>query len=170
MMIFAYYALQLSDDSTSSMNVVVNSNSLKLNWKDNSGCSPQMTYLNLQIFQVIIGFKLYLLRCCYGQLWLISKEFFFVILKDGIADNGKSNNTLRIPRSCLKQDTIEENVFSIVLPVTNPQTCPIEWKPLDRCRKYSLDMSSQYTKTWNGHMISANIFTRGSEGLLEFFI
>lgn len=53
MMIFAYYALQLSDDSTSSMNVVVNSNSLKLNWKDNSGCSPQMTYLNLQIFQVI---------------------------------------------------------------------------------------------------------------------
>lgn len=52
----------------------------------------------------------------------------------------------------------------MVLPF-NSQTCPIEWKPLDRCRKYTFDMSSQYTETWNGPTISANVFTRGNEGL-----
>ncbi|XP_046645173.1 CUB and sushi domain-containing protein 3-like isoform X1 [Daphnia pulicaria] len=89
------------------------------------------------------------------------------ILQDGSADVERSNSTVRIPRSCLKQDANEENTFSVVLPF-NSQTCPIEWKPLDRCRKYTFDMSSQYTETWNGPMISANVFTRGNEANFSF--
>ena len=46
---------QLSGDSStkSLMDIAVNSNSLKLKWKDNSGCAPQMTSLNLKVLQVI---------------------------------------------------------------------------------------------------------------------
>ncbi|EFX67782.1 hypothetical protein DAPPUDRAFT_330728 [Daphnia pulex] len=105
------------DSSTESLMdrpIVVNSNSLKLNWKDNSGCAPQMTSLNLKVLQ----------------------------------------------------DRNEVNAFSMVLP-TNPQTCSIEWKPRDKCRKYTFDMSSQYTATWNGSSTSLDIFTKGNKGTKE---
>ncbi|EFX82885.1 hypothetical protein DAPPUDRAFT_240714 [Daphnia pulex] len=125
---------KLSGDSStkSLMDIAVNSNSLKLNWKDNSGCAPQMTSLNLKVLQ------------------------------DGLAINERMNDTYRIPRSCLRQDRNEVNAFSMVLP-TNPQSCSIEWKPLDKCRKYTFDMSSQYTATWNGSSTSLDIFTKGNE-------
>jgi hypothetical protein len=86
-------------------------------------------------------------------------------LKDGIVhDEEKDNMTVTIPRSCLKRSKNEENLFSLVLS-DNKLTCPlIEWKPLDRCRKYKLDMSSQYSATWNGPSVSREIFT-GQEGL-----
>ncbi|XP_046637860.1 uncharacterized protein LOC124316144 isoform X2 [Daphnia pulicaria] len=127
------------DFSTKSlMDIVVNSNSLKLNWKDNSGCASQMTSLNLKVLQ------------------------------DGLASSERTNNTYRIPRSCLKQDRNEVNAFSMMLP-TNPQTCSIEWKPLDKCRKYTFDMSSQYTATWNGSSILLDIFTKGNEADFTIF-
>ncbi|XP_046458939.1 enteropeptidase-like [Daphnia pulex] len=120
------------------MDIVVNSNSLKLNWKDNSGCASQMTSLNLKVLQ------------------------------DGLASSERTNNTYRIPRSCLKQDRNEVNVFSMMLP-TNPHSCSIEWKPLDKCRKYTFDMSSQYTATWNGSSTFLDIFTKGNEANFTIF-
>ncbi|XP_059351846.1 uncharacterized protein LOC130690021 [Daphnia carinata] len=105
------------------------SSSLTLNWEDNSGCAPQLTSLSLELF------------------------------KDGIADiEGKANATVVIPRSCFKQPKGEENLFSLAL-ATNELTCPIGWKPLDACRKYSVDMTPQYSATWNGLSSSFEIFT-----------
>ncbi|KAI9558632.1 hypothetical protein GHT06_015420 [Daphnia sinensis] len=106
------------------------SSSLTLNWEDNSGCAPQLTSLNLEIFQ------------------------------DGIVGNRKkANATVIIPRSCFKQPIGEENLFSLALPTSELMTCPIEWKPLDVCRKYRIFMSSQYSSTWNGRSSSSEIFT-----------
>ncbi|XP_045028206.1 uncharacterized protein LOC116935922 isoform X2 [Daphnia magna] len=105
------------------------SSSLTLNWEDNSGCAPQLTSLNLEIFQ------------------------------DGMVDKGeKANATVVIPRSCFKQPIGEGNLFSLTLP-TSELTCPIVWKPLDVCRKYKINMSSQYSSTWNGPSSSSEIFT-----------
>lgn len=76
---------------------------------------------------------------------------------------------MSIPRSCLREDPNEVNTFSMALPI-NQQTCPIEWKPLDKCRKYTFNMSSQYTATWNGLSSSLDIFTKGNEGLKKILI
>jgi hypothetical protein len=78
--------------------------------------------------------------------------------------------TVTIPRSCLKRSTNEDNLFSLVLPAepANQLTCPIEWKPLDRCRKYKLGMSSQYSGTWNGPSSSWEIFTEQGRIELEW--
>lgn len=75
--------------------------------------------------------------------------------------------TVTIPRTCLKRSTNEDNLFSLVLPAkpANQLTCPIEWKPLDRCRKYRIDMNSQYSSTWNGPSSSWEIFT--GQGMIE---
>lgn len=111
------------------ISVVAQSNSVMFNWEDNSGCAPQLTSFNLKIFQ------------------------------DGIVgDDDKDNMTITIPRSCLKRSTNDETLFSLVLP-EKKLACPIEWKPLDRCRKYKFDMSSQYSTTWNGPSSSLEIFT-----------
>jgi hypothetical protein len=94
--------------------------------------------------------------------------FFSPLQKDGIVDESeRPNMTVTIPRSCLKRSTTEDNLFSLVLPAkpANQLTCPIEWKPLDRCRKYRIDMNSQYSATWNGPSISLDIFTGQEEGL-----
>ena len=113
-----------------------------------------MTSLNLKVLQVNYSssfMMVYFIKC------FSSKK------KGGLASNERMNDTIRIPRSCLKQDRNEVNSFSMALP-TNPQTCSIEWKPLDKCRKYTFDMTSQYTATWNGSSTSVDIFTKGSEG------
>nr|CAH0106919.1 unnamed protein product [Daphnia galeata] len=131
---------KLSGDSStkSLMDIAVNSNSLKLNWKDNSGCAPQMTSLNIRVLQ------------------------------DGFASNEKINDTMSIPRSCLTEDPNEINTFSLSLPI-NPQACPIEWKPLEKCRKYTFNMSSQYTATWNGLSSCLDTFTKGNEDNFTVF-
>jgi hypothetical protein len=141
------------------MDIAVNSNSLKLKWKDNSGCAPQMTSLNLQVLQVIK--KKFNFTCSIRFLYKLC------LSKDGFASNEKINDTMSVPRSCLREDPNEVNTFSMALPI-NPQTCPIEWKPLDKCRKYTFNMSSQYTATWNGLSSSLDIFTKGNEGLKKF--
>ncbi|XP_046648599.1 tolloid-like protein 2 isoform X1 [Daphnia pulicaria] len=112
---------------------------LTLNWEDNSGCAEQLTSFTLKIFQ------------------------------DGIVNEvERPNMTVTIPRSCLKRSTNEENLFSLVLPAkpANQLTCPIEWKPLDRCRKYTIGMNSQYSATWNGPSSSLDIFTEGLNGVV----
>ncbi|XP_046459694.1 uncharacterized protein LOC124206095 [Daphnia pulex] len=116
-------------DFRSLISVATQNNSLMLNWEDNSGCAPQLTSFTLKIFQ------------------------------DGIVDKvERPNMTVTVPRSCLKRSANEDNLFSLVLPA-NQLTCPIEWKPLDRCRKYRIDMNSQYSATWNGPSSSWEIFT-----------
>ncbi|KAK4011020.1 hypothetical protein OUZ56_020140 [Daphnia magna] len=126
---------KISEDPSmkSLLTAVANGDLLKLNWKDNSGCEPQMTSLNLKIFQ------------------------------DGFVDSLRQNvSTIKIPRSCLRQHANDDNLFTMVLPA-NQQTCPIDWKPLDKCRKYRLEMSSQYTDTWNGPSTSLEILVKGHE-------
>ncbi|KAK4011028.1 hypothetical protein OUZ56_020148 [Daphnia magna] len=115
------------------LTAVASGDLLKLNWEDNSGCKPQMTSVNLKIFQ------------------------------DGFIDSQRQNvSTIKIPRSCLRQHANDDNLFTMVLPA-NQQTCPIDWKPLDKCRKYRLEMSSQYTDTWNGPSTSLEILAKGHE-------
>ncbi|EFX72251.1 hypothetical protein DAPPUDRAFT_110979 [Daphnia pulex] len=85
--------------------------------------------------------------------------------KDGIVEDEGTNMTVTIPRICLKQSPNEDNLFSLVLPNNNkPTSCPIEWKPLDRCRKYRLDMVSIYSVIWSGPSSSSDIFTVQQEG------
>ena len=55
-------------------------------------------------------------------------------------------SSFNIPRSCLKQSTMAKNLFSVEL-FTN-HSCPVEWKPLDACRKYQLEMKSEYSNSW----------------------
>ncbi|KAI9558831.1 hypothetical protein GHT06_015620 [Daphnia sinensis] len=127
---------KISEDASmkSLLTAVANGDVLKLNWEDNSGCEPQMTSLNLKIFQ------------------------------DGFVDSLRQNvSTIKIPRSCLRQHANDDNLFTMVLPAANQQTCPLDWKPLDKCRKYRLEMSSQYTDTWNGPSTSLEILAKGNE-------
>lgn len=86
---------------------------------------------------------------------------YYFFFKDGIADKEKAITTISVPRSCLQHPRKNENLFSLELPADR-QTCPIEWKPLDACRKYRLDVSSQYS-AWNSPSSSWEIFT-GQEG------
>ncbi|XP_057365041.1 uncharacterized protein LOC130685734 [Daphnia carinata] len=121
------------------LTAVANGDVLKLNWEDNSGCKPQMTSLNLKIFQ------------------------------DGFVDIQRQNvSNIRIPRSCLRQHVNNDNLFTMVLPA-NPQTCPIDWKPLDKCRKYRLEISPKYTDTWNGPSTSLDILAKGQEAANSSF-
>ncbi|XP_046456998.1 uncharacterized protein LOC124204036 isoform X2 [Daphnia pulex] len=88
-------------------------------------------------------------------------SFNLKIFRDGIADKEKAITTISVPRSCLQHLRKNENLFSLELPADR-QTCPIDWKPLDTCRKYRLDVSSQYS-AWNSPSSSWEIFT-GQEG------
>ena len=57
--------------------------------------------------------------------------------------------SINVPRSCLQQPTYEDNVFKLVLS-TDQVTCPVEWIPLDVCRKYRLEFKSVYSYSWTG--------------------
>nr|CAH0109675.1 unnamed protein product [Daphnia galeata] len=107
-----------SIDMESMISVAASSNSLNLNWKDNSGCAPQLT------------------------------SFYLKTMIDGkvnAADvtNLVTNGSLKIPRTCLKRQRDEINAFSLVLSADG--TCPVEWTTLDSCRKYSFEMKSEYS-------------------------
>jgi hypothetical protein len=96
---------------------------------------------------------------------------YYYFFKDGIADKEKAITsaitTISVPRSCLQHPRKNENLFSLELPADR-QTCPIDWKPLDACRKYRFDVSSQYS-AWNSPSSSWEIFT-GQEGYVFFEI
>ncbi|XP_046654239.1 uncharacterized protein LOC124345136 isoform X4 [Daphnia pulicaria] len=106
-----------NDNSAKSLESLIsvgsNSSLFTLKWKDNSGCTHQLTSLYLKIFP------------------------------DGIENFGNATMSLRIPRNCLKEET---NIFSLSLPEN--QTCPVVWVPLDPCRKYKIEIRSEYSNTW----------------------
>jgi hypothetical protein len=60
---------------------------------------------------------------------------------------GNATMLLQIPRICLKQPTEETNVFSLSLP-ENQTYCPVKWVPLDPCRKYKIEIKSEYSNIW----------------------
>lgn len=129
--------------------------SLALNWEDNSGCASRLTSISL-------------------RLWpdgaLPSK-------KQGTAGQVKSLDldasieqpiTYIIPRSCLKLVPNDGNLFSLTLSSSsNHSTCRhVQWEPLDKCRKYVLQMESQYSSSWTGPSSFQTIFTSITQGLL----
>ena len=71
-------------------------------------------------------------------------------------------SSLEIPRSCIVDN--QGNLFSLSLSSENERCSSVDWKPLDRCRKYALEMVSEYSATWKGPPSSFEIFTvqRGS--------
>ena len=69
--------------------------------------------------------------------------------------------SLQIPRKCLTIN--EQNLFSVSLS-SNHSCDSVTWKPLDPCRKYSLEIKSEYTDTWIGPSSSMQIFTLQRRG------
>jgi hypothetical protein len=75
------------------------------------------------------------------------------------------NGSFKIPRTCLKQQKDEINVFSLVLSADG--TCPVEWTTLDTCRKYSFEIKSEYSNNWRSVPYVWETFT-SREGLVFF--
>ncbi|KAK4003904.1 hypothetical protein OUZ56_005653 [Daphnia magna] len=85
-----------------------------------------------------------------------------IILKS-FPDNGQSvsntNSSVKIPRSCLQNDDGKQNDNLFSLTLSNQQTCPVEWKRLDACRSYRVDLTSEYLEVWTSGTSSLEIFT-----------
>jgi hypothetical protein len=129
-----------NDNSAKSLESLIsvgsNSSLFTLKWKDNSGCTHQLTSLHLKIFPVTLNLN----------LLFFSVLLIWFLKQDGIENFGNATMSLRIPRNCLKQPTEETNIFSLSLPEN--QTCPVVWVPLDPCRKYKIEIRSEYSNTW----------------------
>jgi len=131
----------------SSMNVTGVFDSLRLDWEDNSGCVSRLTSLTL-------------------RLW--PDGILPMDLGSGIdaSDQGLPSKTSAaepityiVPRSCMKQVPRDGNVFSSTLS-SNNSTCPhVTWQPLDKCRKYIIEVVSQYSSAWNGPSSSQTFFS-----------
>jgi len=121
--------------SESSINVSVLFDSLALNWEDNSGCTSCLTSINL-------------------RLW-----------PDELKTASIEPISYKIPRSCLKHTLLDgNNLFSVTLSSSSssPNCRQIQFKPLDKCRKYLFEMESQYSYSstlWTGPAFSQTIFT-----------
>ena len=87
-------------------------------------------------------------------------------IKDGKVNAADvTNGSLKIPRTCLKQKKDKINMFSLTLSADD--TCPVEWKSLDTCRKYSFEMKSEYSNNWSSAPYVWETFT-SREGLIFF--
>ncbi|XP_046637967.1 uncharacterized protein LOC124316205 isoform X2 [Daphnia pulicaria] len=107
-----------SIDMKSLLSVATSSSSLTLDWKDNSGCAPQLT------------------------------SFYLKTIPDGgVNATDETHGSLKFPRTCLKQQRDENNLFSLTLSADH--ACPVKWTSLDVCRKYAFEMKSEYSKTWS---------------------
>ncbi len=84
---------------------------------------------------------------------------------------GNATMSLQIPRNCLKQPPEETNVFSLSLP-ENQTYCPVEWVPLDPCRKYKIEIKSEYSNTWTRASSLWETFTeeRGTDVITKLYI
>ena len=124
--------------------VSVQFDSLALGWEENSGCAPRLTSVNL-------------------KLWpdeIVPKEGDDItLLKTAI----KPTNYI-IPKSCLEQVPRGGNIFSVILSTNHSSCSQVQWKSLDKCRKYVLEMESQYSSTWTGPSSSKTIFTPIKQG------
>jgi len=127
------------------MTVSVQFDSLALSWEDNSGCAPRLTSVNL-------------------KLW-----------PDGIVPQEEDDTTLlktaimkpiiyAIPKSCLGQVPRDGNIFSVTLSSNHSSCSQVQWKSLNKCRKYVLEMESQYSSAWTGPSSSKTIFTSIKQG------
>lgn len=159
-------SLQLQNDNTTHMESLISvasrSNSLILDWEDNSGCAPQLTSFNLDIFPV----RFYLIYIFY-YIFIHFFNICNVVRQHGELDvSAATNLSIKIPRSCLIQPTYEDNLFSVSLSISH--TCPIKWTPLDVCRNYKLEMRSQYTNTWTSAPSHWEIFT-AQQGILYVY-
>jgi hypothetical protein len=77
-----------------------------------------------------------------------------------------TNESLKIPRTCLKEQIFETNVFSLAL--SADETCLlVDWTSLDSCRKYSFEMKSEYSNTWRSAPYVWETFT-SRKGLVFF--
>ncbi len=126
------------------MTVSVQFDSLALSWEDNSGCAPRLTSVNL-------------------KLWpdgIVPKEGEDItLLKTAI-------NPINyvIPKSCLEQVPRDGNIFSVTLSSNHSSCSQVQWKSLNKCRKYVLEMESQYSSAWTGPSSSKTIFTSIKQG------
>ncbi|KAI9558861.1 hypothetical protein GHT06_015650 [Daphnia sinensis] len=105
------------------------SDTLSLKWQDSSGCAPQMSYIVLESFP-----------------------------ENGL-NVSNTNPAVKVPRSCLQSDDGKQNHRSFSLTLSNQQTCPVEWKRLDACRSYRVDLTSEYSGAWTSGTSSLEIFT-----------
>lgn len=170
----AYFEYQQLNETKSFGILVFNWSSLKLTWADNSGCARQLTSLDFNVVLVSIRLhgKLPLLNLIQAFVIYSANLPLFTIKKDNctnnVVDDGERENvTFSIPRSCLKQQTKDGHLFSLVLPADN---CPMEWKQFDSYRKnrlYTLSITSKYSDTWNGRPFSWKVFNRQT-GWIEF--
>ncbi len=133
------------------MNASILFDSMTLNWEDLSGCASRLTSIKL-------------------RLWL-----------DGVVPLGSANVTddqnqseswpitYNIEQRCLNRPVPQNrNIFSVTL---NPfrdsyySYChnQIGWIPLDKCRKYAVEMESQYSSAWSGPPSSQILFTSGDK-------
>ena len=76
------------------------------------------------------------------------------IYEDGLM-NSEPISSFVIPRHCL---TDRLGNFSLVLPSSN-SCLPDDWKPLNQCQKYTLELESEYWSRWKGPPSSFDIFT-----------
>jgi len=120
--------------------------SLTLSWEDNSGCASRLTSINLRLWAdgVMVPYKL-------GNG---NSDRDHEALKTSVIEP----IIYRIPSTCLfKQEPHERNLLFVIL--SSGYSCGNVWKPLDKCRKYTLEMESQYSSAWNGPKYKQTVFT-----------
>ena len=149
----------------SSMNVSSLQESLTVNWEDNTGCASRLSSINL-------------------RLWPDG-------LKTRAIDEADSSNTsdiiepitydsIKKSRCLVQLPHINENYFALTLTPYRSQDresynayCRYEigWKKLDKCRKYVLEMETQYSSEVTGPQSSHIFFTSDDkpDGGLDFF-
>ena len=83
------------------------------------------------------------------------------IYEEKMTDQSPASSSVNLPKTCLEGD---EHMFSASLAVAQPgnseDSCPDLWKPFDRCRKYQVEMETEFASTWKSATSSWNIFTQ----------
>lgn len=125
--------------------------SMTLSWENLSGCASHMASINIRLWPdgVVPSKK----RIADD---IIDKNQVIKSPKSAIDDPIIYN----IPRSCLKQVPRDGNIFSMTLSSSKPCLHVIRWIPLDKCRKYALEVQqAQYSSSsWTGPAISQIVF------------
>lgn len=128
------------------MNVSALVDSLALDWEDNSSCASHLTSINL-------------------RLWLDG----VMIPNKNENENSNQDQALtssiiepiiyRIPSSCLLKQVPSDGRNRFSLNLSSENSCSnYVWKPLEKCRKYTLEMESQYSSAWNGPPSMQTVF------------
>jgi len=134
------------------------SDSLALNWEDNSGCASRLTSVNLRLWPDGV-----------------------LPLKKGNSEDDEQLDSFKtvqllqpityiIPKSCLRQVPRDGNLFSMTLSSNRSSSCNYDlWQPLHKCRKYILEMESQYSSSWTGPSSFQTIFTSITQGYFLYY-